>query len=367
MDRLSATTRAGMATILVAVLFSTANVVGQQPGRARDQQVAAEQAQQQRRLQQVADDKEASAAAIIAKWESTARHASDRWNDTYAIDLHGALMRLQPEDLLAASDATTYKALMEIIASGRREPTVVTQQIQDRPTANLLGDVAADLVYTPVTPCRIADTRVSGGAIGGNSTRTFDLDGSNLAAQGGSGTGCAIPFGAARAAALTITVTGPQGAGYFTAWGLGAQPFAAAITYAAGQTTSNTTIVPDVPGGGNDFALYTSTTADAVIDIVGYFAAPVATALDCTTVASALIAVPVNSWTAIDAVCPAGRTATGGGYDTNDGTLGYPGVWLTTRPGASDGFNGWRTWVDNQTNGARSIQTFASCCRVPGR
>jgi hypothetical protein len=328
--------------------------------------VAAERAQYERGLQQVTDDKPGYATAIVAKWESTAR-MSGRWNNTYAPDLHGALMRLQPEDLLAAGEATTYKGVLEIVASGRRGSAVLPAQMPDDSTADRLGDVAADLVYTPVPPCRVVDTRVSGGIIPGNSARTFDLDGSNLTAQGGSGSGCAVPFGAARAAALTITVTGSQAGGYFTAWALGTQPLSAAITYAAGETTSNTTIVPDEPGAGNDFSLYTFSTAHAVIDVVGYFAAPVATPLDCTTVSSVSTAVPVNSWTSIDAVCPAGRTATGGGYDTPEGTLGYPGVWLTSRPGAPYGFEGWRTWVDNQANSPRSIQTFATCCRVPGR
>ena len=48
---------------------------------------------------------------------------------------------------------------------------------------------------------------------------------------------------------------------------------------------------------------------------------------------------------------------------TPEGTLGYPNVWVTTLPNG----NGWRTWVDNQTNGNRNVQTFVQCCRVPGR
>jgi len=142
-----------------------------------------------------------------------------------------------------------------------------------------------------------------------------------------------------------------------------ASTLSSVINYSAGETVANTTIVPIVPGPGADFQIYAFATTDVVADLVGFFAAPVATALDCITVSSALTAVPVNAWTNIDASCPAGRTATGGGYNTSEGTLGYPGVWITTLPAG----NGWRTWVDNQTNGPRSIQTFCNCCRVPGR
>lgn len=227
-----------------------------------------------------------------------------------------------------------------------------------------LGDIAADLVYTPMTPCRIVDTRLAAaGAIIGNTTRTFDMDGTNFSTQGGFGGSCGIPSGVARAVVMTITVTQPVAAGYFTAWAFGPQPFISVLNYEAGATIANTTIVPVAPSAGADFSLYSFATAHAVIDVMGYFAAPIATALDCTTVNSAVTAVPTNAWTAIDANCPADRTATGGGYDTPEGTLGYPNVWITTRPNG----NGWRTWVDNQTGGDRSIQTFVRCCRVPGR
>jgi hypothetical protein len=316
--------------------------------------------------QQVESDKAAYAAAIVERWEGDAR-ASGRWNDTASADLHGALMRLTAEDLVAAGEAGSYKAVMAIIATGRREKTPDTLVAPEGGTAELLGDTTADLVYTPITPCRLVDTRVGGGILGASSARTFDVDGSSFTAQGGSSTGCGIPFGVARAVAITISVTAPGAAGYFTAWGLGVQPLAAALTYFAGQTTSNTTVVPAIPGGGNDFSLFTSATAHAVIDVLGYYAAPVATPLDCIPAASAFVAVPVNAWTAVDAVCAAGRTATGGGYLTNEGTLGYPNVWTLTLPGAAYGFNGWRTWVDNQTGGPRNVQTWATCCRVPGR
>ena len=239
---------------------------------------------------------------------------------------------------------------------------ILQQSLSDK--AGDLGDIAGDLVYTPVTPCRIVDTRLAAaGVIIGNTTRTFDMDGTNFSTQGGFGGSCGIPSGVAGAVAMTITVTQPAAAGYFTAWGLGTQPLISVLNYEAGATIANTTIVPVVPSAGADFSLYSFATAHAVIDVIGYFAAPEATALDCITVEFRVTAVPNNAWTAVDANCLAGRTATGGGYDTTEGTLGYPNVWITTRPNG----NGWRTWVDNQTGGNRSIQTFVRCCRVPGR
>lgn len=100
-----------------------------------------------------------------------------------------------------------------------------------------------------------------------------------------------------------------------------------------------------------------------VVDVLGYFAASSATRLDCVTVQSDVVAVPINELTAIDAICPAGRAATGGGYDTAESTIAFPGLFMTSSPLA----NGWRTLVENHTSGPRNIHTIARCCRVPGR
>jgi hypothetical protein len=244
-------------------------------------------------------------------------------------------------------------------ASGAPGEQVAGQEIL--PT---LGSSSVDLVFTPLPPCRIVDTRVAGGQIAAGGTRTFDADGSTFTAQGGSATSCGVPFGVSTAAAMTITVTQPAAAGWFTVWGLGTMPLASVLNYSANDTLANTSVVPIVPGAGNDFSIYTWAAAHVIVDVVGYYAAPVATALDCTTVSPTQVAVPVNAWTNIDATCPAGRTVTGGGHFINEGTLGTPGIWVFSYPAST---STWRVWVDNQTSGARNVQAWAVCCRIPGR
>ena len=350
---------ARVATVLVVSLTAVPSVFAQ---RGPDSQLANQRAYTEK-LQQVTNDKAAYATSIVQKWEESAR-ASGRFDASYATDLFSALMKLTPDNLLAAGEATSYDSMRHVLATGRPKPAGPEPAMN--PLPNALGDTYDDLVFTPLAPCRIVDTRVAGGPIAANSTRAFDVDGSNFSSQGGSSTGCGIPYDVARAVAMTITVTQPSGGGYFTAWSVGAaQPNASVLNFTAGQTIANTTIVPVDPGVGNDFYLNSAgASSQAIIDVVGYYAAPAATALDCTTVASATVSVPVDQWTAIDASCPAGRTVSGGGYDTTEGTLGYPGVWSTSVP---NGANGWRVWVDNQTNGARSMLSYAICCRVPGR
>ena len=268
--------------------------------------------------------------------------------------------------ILAVTMIATSNAFGQQASQRPQYQESLQQVLRDKAlTPEALGDITGDFVYTPMTPCRIVDTRSAAtGVIIGNTTRSFDMDGTNFSTQGGFAGSCGIPSAVARAVVMTITVTQPNAAGWFTAWAVGgAQPLISVLNYDTGATIANTTIVPVNPGSGNDFQLYSYATAHAIIDVMGYFAPPAATALDCTTVTSALTSVANNAWTAIDATCPAGRTATGGGYNTPEGTGGYPGVWITTLPNG----NGWRTWVDNQTGGNRNIQTFVRCCRVPGR
>jgi hypothetical protein len=235
---------------------------------------------------------------------------------------------------------------------------------------NALGSFSSDLVYTPVTPCRIVDTRNAVGPFLGGQARTYDFDGTSGAAttyaqQGGVAASCNVPYGTATAAALNLTVTGTGGVGYLTAWGLGTQPNASVLNWAAGDTLANTTIVPIAPGIGNDFTIFASGGTHVIIDVVGYYAAPTGTApaLDCTQVATPLTTVAHNVWTNVTASCAAGYFATGGGGNTAEGTLGRPQIWFDSVAGSTS----WTTWVDNQTGSSRQVQTYVTCCRVIGR
>lgn len=342
---------------VLVVLTGGAEAFGQPASGVRNEGAIA-QGQRQEKIQRVLSDKAGYAAAIVARWEDSAREAG-RWDENYPVDLLDSLMKLGPETLLAAGEASSYPALMTVLATGREAPTV------EGASPSSLGQSFQDLVYTPVTPCRIVDTRRAvGGALAAGVARSFDVDSSNLAVQGGSATGCGIPLAVAQAVTMTIVVVQPAGRGHLTAWGLGAQPAASSVlNYAAGDVIANTAIIPVVPGSGNDFTLFSLAATHLVVDVLGYFAAPNATRLDCMTVPSDVIAVPVGELTVVDAFCPAGRAATGGGYDTAESTIAFPGLFMTSTPLA----NGWRTVVENHTSGPRDIQTFARCCRLPGR
>ena len=133
----------------------------------------------------------------------------------------------------------------------------------------------AGLAFYPVTPCRLVDTRLAAGPLGGpslvgNATRTFPLLTSS----------CGIPP-AAQAYSLNFTSV-PQGSlGYLTVWPAGqTQPFVSTLNALTGTITANAAIVP--AGTNGDVSVFATNNSDLVIDVNGYFAPPTATGLSLT-------------------------------------------------------------------------------------
>jgi hypothetical protein len=263
----------------------------------------------------------------------------------------------QLKALLSSSASATHSGLVAAAKDARISESASTF------TTKALGDFDKDLVFFPIVPCRNADTRNAGGPIVGGTFRDFNAD---LGGSQGGTAGCFVVVGTdASAWALNITVINMATTGFVAVRSVGSSAQTSLVNYTGpGQQVNNFVIVNNSQVSASEYEVYAATTVDVIIDLFGYFLSPNATALQCTIATSAVTAVAVNVWTAIDATCPAGYSATGGGFNTPEGTLGYPGVWTTHLPVSS---TTWRTWVDNQTSGARSIQTFAQCCRVPGR
>jgi len=159
-------------------------------------------------------------------------------------------------------------------------PSPVTQR--DAVT-NALGDSAADLAYTPVTPCRLLDTRKVGGMIAGGTQRDFSVTAADLSGQGGSATGCGVPVGAT-AIMVNLAAVTPQGPGNLRAWAVAnpqpAAPGATVLNYfavAGVVALANGIAVPicdptTTSCMAGDLRLQADVSATHVVaDVVGYF------------------------------------------------------------------------------------------------
>jgi hypothetical protein len=144
-----------------------------------------------------------------------------------------------------------------------------------------LGALSTDLVYTPITPCRIMDTRNTGANAGiliAGSTRSFVGWNDSYTLQGGDNTDCNLPFSTDNAAlVLNLTTVNPSSAGFITAFPADAvQPLAATINFGAGEVKGNNAFLKlNQTIGQADFNVYSTSATHLVADVVGYYAKPV--------------------------------------------------------------------------------------------
>lgn len=141
---------------------------------------------------------------------------------------------------------------------------------------------AEGLVFYPLAPCRVADTRTTGGksgeygppGIAGGTSRTMSIPGS----------GCGVPS-SAQAFSLNVTAVPSGPLGYLTMWPGGqAQPFVSTLNSFDGQVVANAAIVP--AGFSGTVSVFASNNSDVIVDINGYFApAGGANALNFYTIA----------------------------------------------------------------------------------
>ena len=133
-----------------------------------------------------------------------------------------------------------------------------------------------DLVYTPVKPCRIIDTRKAGGIIGASAQRNFRVfgSGSEISAQGGNSSGCPSPGGNPYAVHINMVAVDPTGKGNLQAFPVGAGTGTGlSVNYNTIDTNlANAGTVKTVTGSGPDITVASNfSSAHVVIDVLGYF------------------------------------------------------------------------------------------------
>lgn len=189
--------------------------------------------------------------------------------------LRQILEAMRADQLLAASLAGSLEGLRSVVVSALAEATSGHAPAM----ARSLGDATQDVVYVPVTPCRLVETRGTfaavyqgGGAFSGGTTRSYTLQGGNgvclsqLPANATPGAVQLQVFGIPTSSASGDIEVLPQGGAFGSTASLvylGNNAFtSAAVTSLV--NVANKQISVQVRGGG----------AHVAIDLVGYFRAP---------------------------------------------------------------------------------------------
>jgi len=130
----------------------------------------------------------------------------------------------------------------------------------------------AALAFYPVPPCRVLDTRLPAGPLGGpslagNATRTFPVLSSP----------CSLPA-TAQAYSMNFAAVPHGPLGFLTTWPAGqSQPLVATLNALTGVVTDNAAIVP--AGTNGDISVFVTNDSDLVVDVNGYFAPATPTGL----------------------------------------------------------------------------------------
>jgi hypothetical protein len=212
------------------------------------------------------------------------------------------LLALRADRLLAANVSGSFDGVLEIVERHESAPigkfqVSVNTEISHTDQFKALGDPNTDLVYTPISPCTIVDTRNVGGIVSANSFRSFDAINvaGNFASQGGNGSSdCGIPAGA-KAIAASVSIFSTTTNGYVTLY-----PVDSGLPFSVTALFNNSAIVPYndtsaiVPlcvgtcSNGKEFNYYTAGSASHVlISAVGYFKSPSGLIGDITEIQTA--------------------------------------------------------------------------------
>lgn len=295
---------------------------------------------------------------IVLKWGGHVQEAYRADVRTWTRNMGGVFAKASIDDLQRAANAINFDAMNDILLGDKASaPASAKTQV----TAALLGDAASDLVYVPVTPCRILDTRVTGTPIAANGTLDVDVTAvSNYSFQGGDASNCGGvgAAGSFAAAAINFTVVTPGAAGYITAYPyLVTRPLAATVNYTAGDIRGNFAVVQlDQGASAPEMTIYSFAQTHVVADIVGYYINPQATALQCQDTANSITSVAAGATTNVVApACPSGYTMTA----TNCESGSWQMPFVFQHAGTCS--------AQNNSASAAELRASRTCCRVPGR
>ncbi len=291
-----------------------------------------------------------------------------QWRDQFAAgkeaELRNTLMGLRADKLLAVSAVQDPKLLATVLERGDflalfPGSTETLPGDGAAPTdmpagGKALGSASADLVYTPVPPCRLYSTFGPGAAL--PTGTTFGVNVRRTITPAGA---CGLPTSGVVGVLMTLVAANvnPAVGGYVQLLQPTTNSPAAAMTFNVGQVfASANTVVPSATNASFDIVVG-NTGAEVLVDVFGYYAAPFTTALQCVDTGNNTVANIAAGGTANASApaCPTGYTQTATNCETSSWLM--PIVFM---------HSGTCSARNNDTT-PQDLRASRTCCRVPGR
>ena len=270
-------------------------------------------------------------------------------------------------NLIQADDATRARVvaagdLAEAMDRSRSAPRIA-------PAApnGLIGSVTYDLVFIPITPCRILDTR-AGGSLKAGVTYSFSYDSGNTGA-GSCGVHSQIPglpafFPAAEAVNVTVDENAFSGfppGSYLAVFPQGGTLGSSFMNFGPGQVLANAGVIA-LNASNGQFSLLSNANTNVIVDVYGVFMPPQATALDCmdTDKVTGTIGGFGELFLTANA-CPATYTAVGGSC------FGGFGASRAVEEAVMSSASKWVCRFRDFSDTSYELAAATRCCRIPGR
>lgn len=312
------------------------------------------------------------ARSIVRKWAPAVQNQGGSVNE-WALKIGRFVGTADAINVQQAAAMPTYQSMMGVLQGQPAASESIQKAVASggQITAALLGSTIADTTYTPLPNgrCRIADSRVINSMTSPSVVRGIDVeDTTSYTSQGGSGStagdgavNCGIPS-FATSFAISVTVLPPPGQeGIFKVFQNGS-------SYTTGNTvfftngTSGTTsdlIVRSCQSCALELSIFSNAQTHYVLDVIGYFMPPEATALQCLETAEDITPAPGVAAGDTDnrfaPACPAGYTQTA----TNCKATSFLMPIVYSAGGTCS--------ARNNSSGVQYLKASRTCCRVPGR
>ena len=238
----------------------------------------------------------------------------------------------------------------------------------------VLGDTT-NLVYKPLTPCRIMDSRhatapsgVQGPLQGATLYNIPGLlvTGNTFQQYGGTNSDCGLagPAGGShiKALAIVITILAPNFDAFLGVSDINDLPTVlsnVALNYTHGQGLSTMYIVPQDIQNSVFFAMPSQLVAHLIFDVLGYFTKSDATALECATTTPTTFTFTGTNGSLNSGACPTGFVKMSVACRTTAfNTARYATVGVSS--GTSD-------CEATDTGGGTTLNATATCCHIPGK
>jgi hypothetical protein len=299
----------------------------------------------------------------------------DPWNEIKPI-----AMAATPWRLYGASLVGDFKTMLLVlrgkVGAGRYinaltqpEPRTWTGAARfAAPDPQALGGTVDSLVFTPIAPCRMVDTRGTGlrtGIVNPGVPRTFDLTTVGYAkGQGGATSGCAgLPIDSPFGWAANITASQYSANGGIQIWGyLGIIPATSILNYFPGAyAIANNGSLTGCYLCADDVTLSVFGAAThVIIDVMGYYDHATGFAVG-TPVVTSLVGTDVNvpaggGAYVYGAACPAGTVLVGGTAYVGGGLLSVADHQIISTT--------WREWYRNTTGSSVLVRVSSTCLEV---